>query len=64
MEEKLRRLFDFQKFAGNESLKEIIDGVEARVRMVPLSYDELNNVAAAGSLQVKPPFNDPNIKNI
>ena len=48
MEDKLRRLFDYQKFDGNESLQKVIDQVKARSRFVVLSDEALDNVAAAG----------------
>lgn len=48
MEDKLRRLFDYQKFDENESLQKVIDGAKARSRFVVLSDDALDNVAAAG----------------
>ncbi|MBR4718869.1 MAG: hypothetical protein IKP31_01360 [Lachnospiraceae bacterium] len=48
MEEKLRRLFDFQRFIVNEDLQEVIDSVEARHTKAMLTDDELDYVAAAG----------------
>lgn len=48
MEDKLRRLFDFQRFVRNEELQDIIDRVEAGVKMVALSDKELDQIAAAG----------------
>ena len=48
MEDKLRKLFDYQKFDENESLQKVIDGVKARSRFVVLSDEALDNVAAAG----------------
>ena len=49
MEDKLRSLFDFQKFIVDERLQDVIDGVERRVRRIQLSDEELDYVAAAGS---------------
>ena len=48
MEDKLRKLFDYQKFDENESLQKVIDGAKARSRFVVLSDEALDNVAAAG----------------
>lgn len=61
MEERLRRLFDYQKFEGNEKLQEVIDGVKSRVEMVPLSDDDLDNVAAAGDIPVRYSGTFPNV---
>ena len=43
MENKLKKLFDFQKFEGNASLQSVIDDVHARyamkeLNMIPSSY--------------------------
>ena len=48
MEEKLRRLFDFQRFIADEDLREVIDSVETRFTKNILSDEELDYVAAAG----------------
>ncbi len=55
MEEILRALFDFQVFAGDESLRRVIDAVHARRDArgtqdspVALGLDELSRLAAAG----------------
>lgn len=50
MEERLKRLFDFQRFEVNGRLQEVIDEVEACIKRVPLSDGELDYVAAAGVL--------------
>ena len=47
MEEKLRRLFDFQKFSENLRLAEMIDETEKRYGKT-LSDEELEQVNAAG----------------
>lgn len=49
MEDKLRMLFDLQRFVRDDKLQEVIDRVEARCRCVALSDEELDNVAAAGT---------------
>ncbi len=47
MENKLKRLFDYQKFEKNANLEHVIqDSVERSSRM--LSDDDLEMVAAAG----------------
>lgn len=48
MEEKLRRLFDFQRFFGDEDLQEVINAVEARCKKTMLTDEQLDYVAAAG----------------
>lgn len=48
MEKKLSRLFDYQKFAENADLADIIDDVNSRYQGSELSDDDLMNVAAAG----------------
>ena len=48
MEKKLRQLFDFQKFAGNRELQQVIDSVHARYSVRELSMDEMSWVNAAG----------------
>ena len=50
MEKKLSRLFDYQKFAGNSDLEDIIADVDSRYpKAQALSDDDLMNVAAAGT---------------
>ena len=49
MEEKLRRLFDFQRFEKNADLQSVIDAVHARYAGRKLSDDEAELVAAAGT---------------
>ena len=48
MEKKLSLLFDYQKFAQNKELQDVIDSVHARYSMRKLSDDEADMVAAAG----------------
>ena len=48
LEEKLRLLFDFQKFEKNAELQAVIDAAHARHVARPLSDDEVESVAAAG----------------
>ena len=48
MENKLKKLFDFQKFEGNASLQSVIDDVHARYAMKELSMDDMEWVNAAG----------------
>ena len=51
MEKKLSRLFDFQKFAENSELADIIADVDSRYpKAQELSDDDLINVAAAGTM--------------
>lgn len=47
METKLKKLFDYQKFEGNERLKAICDSIEEKyAQMEELSDDDLYMVAA------------------
>ena len=48
MENKLKKLFDFQKFEGDASLQSVIDDVHARCQAKALSLDEMEWVNAAG----------------
>lgn len=48
MERKLKALFDYQKFEGNEDLQQIINSVHSRYSVRELSLDEMEWVAAAG----------------
>ncbi len=50
MENKLSRLFDYQKFASNPDLEKVIRGVEEKYSLnkQALSDDDLEFVAAAG----------------
>lgn len=46
-QEKLKLLFDYQRFAGNERLASLIQKAE-NGGATPLSDDDLTDVAAAG----------------
>ena len=48
MEKRLSRLFDYQKFAENSDLADVIADVDSRYKGCELSDDDLMNVAAAG----------------
>ncbi|WP_029231816.1 hypothetical protein [Butyrivibrio sp. VCB2006] len=51
MEKKLSRLFDFQKFAENSDLADVIADVDSRYpKAQVLSDDDLGMVAAAGKV--------------
>ena len=58
MEEKLTRLFDFQRFSGHDRLNDIIAGVEARYDGA-LADDDLELVSAAGEACV--PAENPEV---
>jgi len=51
MEKKLFRLFDYQKFEGNEDLQQIIDTAHARCQARALSLEDMEWVNAAGEPQ-------------
>lgn len=53
MENKLKSLFDFQKFEGNPDLQQVIDSVHARHSVRELSLDEMEWVSAAGTPVLK-----------
>ena len=57
MENKLKKLFDFQKFKGNASLQSVIDDVHARYARKELSLEDMEWVSAAG-------YNDPEKKRL
>ncbi len=48
MENKIKALFEFQRFSGNKRLEAMINDAESRYQDA-LSDDELENVSAAGS---------------
>ena len=63
MENKLKRLFDYQRFANNERLAGIIEETESR-RSAELRDEDLFTVNAAGSAEtLKRPDNDKNHKS-
>ncbi len=57
MENKLRKLFDFQKFSGNPELSKVIGEVENRYQIgeqgTLLSDDELMNAAGGKGSVIK-----------
>ena len=48
MERKLKQLFDYQRFAGNHELQQVIDSVHAKYAAKELALDEMEMVSAAG----------------
>jgi len=48
MENKLKALFDYQKFEGNPALQSVIDSVHSRYAVRELSLDEMEWINAAG----------------
>ena len=63
MEKKVRQLFDFQKFQGDQELQSVIGSVHARYTAQLLDEDDLDFVAAAGAPEAnhKRPGNDEGI---
>lgn len=61
MEELLRRLFDYQKFARNPALQRVIDETAAQYEARALSDEDVSGLFAAGDpdLQVPDP---PDVK--
>ena len=55
-EQKLKKLFDFQKFENNSRLEKLIKETEAESSGVELSDDELSLVNAAGVTDIKDKF--------
>ena len=54
MENKLFRLFDYQKFEENEALQQVINSTHARCQKKALSLDDMEWVNAAGQPEVLP----------
>ena len=56
MGKKIPRLFDYQKYAANKDLADIIGDVESRYSLdtVELSDDDLSLVSAAGNFNLQP----------
>ena len=54
MEQKLKKLFDYQRFAQNEKLAKLIQDTENRYA-AELSDDDLSFVSAAGDMPVTAP---------
>ena len=48
MENKLKAMFDFQKFDGNADLQSVINSTHSRYSARELSLDEMEWVNAAG----------------
>lgn len=53
MKNTLANLFDFQKFAQNSRLSEMISQTEAKYNIKELSDDELEFVNAAGDINAQ-----------
>ena len=58
MENRLRKLFDFQRFEGNASLQSVIDDVHSRYATRELDMGDMERVNAAGY------SNDPEKKRL
>ena len=50
MENKLKQLFDYQRFEQNDSLGKLIDDTHRRVRISAIPDDLMRNISAAGDL--------------
>ena len=53
MERMLSRLFDYQRFANNKRIADMITDTESRYNAVPLSDDMLELVSAAGEADIQ-----------
>ena len=53
MEKTLKRLFDYQRFADNKRIADMIADTESRYNAVPLSDDMLELVSAAGEADIQ-----------
>ena len=53
MEKALKRLFDYQRFADNKRIADMIADTESRYNAVPLSDDMLELVSAAGESDIQ-----------
>ena len=45
----LNRLFDYQRFEGNQELQQVIDSVHSRYPVRELDLDDMETVYAAGN---------------
>lgn len=54
MENKLKSLFNYQKFERNADLQRVIDSVHSRYASRELSLDEMEMVSAAGEAHPDP----------
>ena len=52
MSKKLTALFDYQKFEGNRNLQQVIDSTKAKYGARELNPDEMDRVAAAGTIEI------------
>ena len=48
MERKLKELFDYQKFEGNTALQNVINSVHSRYQTRELSFEDMEQISAAG----------------
>ena len=53
MQKMLKRLFDYQRFANNKRIADMIADTESRYNAVPLSDDMLELVSAAGEADIQ-----------
>ena len=53
MEKAFKRLFDYQRFADNKRIADMIADTESRYNAVPLSDDMLELVSAAGEADIQ-----------
>ena len=53
MEKTLKRLFDYQRFANNKRIADMIADTESRYNAAPLSDDILELVSAAGEADIQ-----------
>ncbi len=49
MSKVLNRLFDYQRFEGNQELQQVIDSVHSRYTARELELDDMETVYAAGN---------------
>ena len=49
MDNKLKQLFGYQRFAENKDLQQVIDSVHARHAARELELDDMEYIAAAGT---------------
>lgn len=55
MENLLRGLFDYQKFARNPALQSVLDGIAAQYESRSLSDDDVSGLFAAGEPDLQVP---------
>ncbi len=62
-ERTLRKLFEYQRFENEKNLQRLVEAAHARYRLVELSDDEAELVAAAGNPEMSRSKPDPTVSD-